>query len=188
MGAGPDWRGPAHGPDGIAGDRAWHCRSGAIPGSADGRRGDAGPGTGQPADNQLGRLSLSILEAMRAGLPVVASSVGGIGEAILEGKTGFLVPPRDVEQVRDRIGQLLTDSALRVRLGTSGRARYEQQFTLGQAVSKTLAVYREVVAATLAKWMVKSPNSTSGRLRPASAEDDPGAASEDRSNAPGSRD
>jgi glycosyltransferase involved in cell wall biosynthesis len=131
---------------------------------------------------------LSILEAMRAGMPVVASSVGGIDEAILEGKTGFLVPPGNVEQVRDRIGQLLTDSALRVRLGTSGRARYEQQFTLGHAVSKTLAVYREVVAAAVARWMVKSPNSTSASPRREPAGDSPATASGDRSSAPDSQD
>ena len=89
---------------------------------------------------------LSVLEAMRAGLPVVASSVGGTPESILEGETGFLVPRRGVELLQERLGRLLTDPELRVRLGTHGRAHYEQHFTLGHSVAKTLAVYEEVLA------------------------------------------
>ena len=88
---------------------------------------------------------LSILEAMRAGLPVVASAVGGISESVRDGETGFVVPRGEVDVLRDRIGRLLTDPALRVRLGASGRARYEQHFTLGHTVVKTLAVYRDVL-------------------------------------------
>ena len=88
---------------------------------------------------------LTILEAMRAGLPVVASSVGGIGEAIGEEETGYLVPRGDVEALRSRIERLLTDPALRVRLGARGRTRYEQHFTVAGFVTKTLAVYRDVL-------------------------------------------
>ena len=88
---------------------------------------------------------LSILESMRAGLPVVASAVGGIDEAVREAETGYLVPRGGVEQLRERIATLLSDVALRRRLGASGRARFEQHFTLEHAVSKTLAVYRDVV-------------------------------------------
>jgi glycosyltransferase involved in cell wall biosynthesis len=91
---------------------------------------------------------LSILEAMRAGLPVVASSVGGVGESVRDGETGYLVPRGDVELLRDRIGRLLASAELRARLGAHARLRYEQQFTLGHCVSGTLAVYRDVLAAT----------------------------------------
>lgn len=90
---------------------------------------------------------LSILEAMRAGLPVVASSVGGIGESVRDEVTGYLVPRGAVELLRGRLEQLLTDPGLRLRLGSNGRAFYEQHFTLGHTVSKTLAVYREVLSA-----------------------------------------
>jgi glycosyltransferase involved in cell wall biosynthesis len=89
---------------------------------------------------------LSILESMRAGLPVVASSVGGIGEAVRDGATGYVVPRGDVEMLRDRIARLLADPALRVRMGSSGRRRYEEHFTLDRAVTKTIAVYEEVLA------------------------------------------
>jgi glycosyltransferase involved in cell wall biosynthesis len=88
---------------------------------------------------------LSILEAMRAGLPVVASAVGGVAEAVVDGETGYLVPRGEVEPLRDRIGRLLGDSALRLSLGASGRIRYERHFTLSHSVRKTLEVYREVL-------------------------------------------
>jgi glycosyltransferase involved in cell wall biosynthesis len=89
---------------------------------------------------------LSILEAMRAGLPVVASSVGGIGESVRDEESGYLVPRGDVELLRDRIRRLLESPALRARLGGRGRTRYEQHFTLTHTVTKTLAVYRDVLA------------------------------------------
>jgi len=88
---------------------------------------------------------LSILESMRAGLPVVASAVGGIEEAVTAGETGYLVPRHGVQQLRARIQELLVDPALRSSLGTGGRRRYEQHFTLGDAVHKTLAVYQDVL-------------------------------------------
>jgi glycosyltransferase involved in cell wall biosynthesis len=100
-------------------------------------------------------LPLSILEAMRAGLPVIASDVGGISESVREGETGYLVPRGGVELLRERIARLLDDPALRVRLGANARSFYEQQFTLDRFVSKTLAVYREVLAggrSTGAAW------------------------------------
>ena len=116
---------------------------------------------------------LSILEAMRAGLPVVASAVGGIAEAIEDGQTGYLVPRGDVDQLRDRLTRLLTDPTRRIRLGTNGRRRYEEKFTLAHFVNRTLAVYRDVLEerngaeARLSPGRdpsmdgVRSPNSTS---------------------------
>lgn len=126
-------------------------------------------------------LPLSILEAMRAGLPVVASSVGGIAESVSDGETGYLVPRGNVDLLRDRIGRLLTDPALRLAFGGLGRTRYEQDFTLSHFVTETLAVYRDVLAT------FKSPNSTSESPRRESAADNPAAAFANRSSAPGSR-
>lgn len=90
---------------------------------------------------------LSILESMRAGLPVIASQVGGIDEAVQDGKTGYLVPRGEVIQLRERIAQLLADSELRHCLGSNGRNRFLQNFTLAEAVSRTVAVYRSVLKA-----------------------------------------
>ena len=88
----------------------------------------------------------SILEAMRAGLPVVASSVGGIEESVHDGETGFVVPRGDVDSLRQRIEQLLLEPELRRRLGANGRDLYERYFTLAHTVEGTLAVYREVLS------------------------------------------
>jgi glycosyltransferase involved in cell wall biosynthesis len=93
----------------------------------------------------------SILEAMRAGLPVVASAVGGIAESVRDSETGFTVPRGDVQALGARLKQLLADPALRTRLGRTGRQRYEQQFRLSHTVERTLAVYDEIVAAASAR-------------------------------------
>lgn len=90
-------------------------------------------------------LPLSLLEAMRAGLPVIASNVGGVPEAVADGETGFLIPKGDVETLRDRLVRLIQDPELRMRMGAAGRARYEAHFTLEQMLEKTLAVYGKVL-------------------------------------------
>lgn len=89
----------------------------------------------------------SILEAMRAGLPVVASDVGGISEAVIAGETGLLVPRADVGALREKLSTLLRDPQLRARLGAAGRTRFEAHFTFGRMLEKTLKVYKEVLAA-----------------------------------------
>jgi glycosyltransferase involved in cell wall biosynthesis len=100
---------------------------------------------------------LSILEAMRAGLPVVATEVAGIAESVQDGVTGYLVPRGDVEVLRDRIRRLLTDADLRTRLGANGRARFEQHFTLPRFVQNTLAVYQEVAGEQRARSSLALP-------------------------------
>lgn len=90
---------------------------------------------------------LSILESMRAGLPVVASAVGGVDEAVADGHTGYLIPRGDATVLRDRLARLLSDPALRARMGAEGRARYEEEYTLDRTVHRTLGVYRQVLAA-----------------------------------------
>jgi glycosyltransferase involved in cell wall biosynthesis len=92
-------------------------------------------------------LPLSILESMRAGLPVIASSVGGIPEAICDGETGYVVPPGNPQALRETLEPVLTSSALRGRLGAAGRTRYEEHFTLSRFVANTLTVYRQIVEA-----------------------------------------
>jgi glycosyltransferase involved in cell wall biosynthesis len=85
----------------------------------------------------------SILEAMRAGLPVVASSVGGIPEAVVEGRTGYLIPSGRVDVLESRLRELVVDSELRVRMGSAGRRRYLENFTLEMMLLRTLEVYRD---------------------------------------------
>lgn len=85
---------------------------------------------------------LSTLEAMRAGLPVVVSNVGGAPEAVLDGQTGFVVADNNVEGWRDRLAKLAVDPALRRRLGTQARALYEERFTFERMYAQTAAVYQ----------------------------------------------
>jgi len=89
----------------------------------------------------------TILEAMRARLPVVASDVGGAREAVLEGETGFLVPRGAVEIMRERLQRLICDPDLAFRLGQAGRKRFEENFTLEKMVEKTLKVYRQTLGS-----------------------------------------
>ncbi|WP_324718097.1 glycosyltransferase family 4 protein [Carboxydochorda subterranea] len=92
-------------------------------------------------------LPRTILEAMRAGLPVVASDVGGVHEAVMEGETGFLVPRGQVGALRERLLRLIRVPDLRIQMGRSGRARYEHYFTFERMYHETMAVYQEVLAA-----------------------------------------
>jgi glycosyltransferase involved in cell wall biosynthesis len=87
-------------------------------------------------------LPLSILEAMAAALPVVASAVGGVPEAVEDGETGLLVPPRDPVRLAAALERLLVDPELRRRLGSNGRDRVREQFGLEAFRQAHVAVYR----------------------------------------------
>jgi glycosyltransferase involved in cell wall biosynthesis len=73
---------------------------------------------------------VSVLEAMAAGLPVVATRVGGVPELVEDGQTGFLVPPGDPAALTRVLAELLEDRALRRRLGDAGRQRARREFDL----------------------------------------------------------
>lgn len=75
-------------------------------------------------------LPLLVLEAMAAALPVVATDTGAVTDAVAHGKTGYVVPPGDVDALAQAIGRLTSSSAERVRMGQAGRERYEERFTL----------------------------------------------------------
>jgi glycosyltransferase involved in cell wall biosynthesis len=91
-------------------------------------------------------LPISILEAMRAGLPVVATDVGGISESVREGETGLLTPHRDVDALRDALARLIADPALRLELGTAGRRLWRAQFTASTMAARTVEVYKRALA------------------------------------------
>jgi glycosyltransferase involved in cell wall biosynthesis len=81
-------------------------------------------------------------EAMAYGRPVVASSVGGLRDAVEDGVTGLLIPPGDAAALRAALERLLADRALRERLGKAARLRVERRFTWEAATRETLAAYR----------------------------------------------
>ena len=91
-------------------------------------------------------LPLSILEAMAAGLPVVASDVGGVPELVVDGETGLLVPPGDPHALAAAIDRLLDDPDLRRRLGAAGRLRVSEQFDLESTQRAHLDLYRTLLA------------------------------------------
>jgi len=74
-------------------------------------------------------LSLAALEAMRASLPVVSTGVGAMSEAVVDGVTGFIVPPDDPAALAGRVLELVRNAPLRSAMGQAGRRRYEQEFT-----------------------------------------------------------
>jgi glycosyltransferase involved in cell wall biosynthesis len=86
-------------------------------------------------------LGLSLLEAMASGTPVVASSVGGVPEIVQDGVTGFLVPPGDVEALRARVEQLLSDKPLARRMGMHAREHVLERFTWAHVAARCLEAY-----------------------------------------------
>ena len=86
----------------------------------------------------------SIVEAMRSGLPVIATDVGGCGESVREGETGFLIPENDDKILAERIQQMLDNRELFGRFGQMGRTVYEKEFTFNAMLDKTLRVYEEI--------------------------------------------
>jgi len=87
-------------------------------------------------------LAYVLIEAGRAGIPVVASKVGGIPEVVQNGVSGVLVKPGSHEQLISAIRELIRDPELRTRLATNLTTRVETEFSLNQMVAKTLALYR----------------------------------------------
>jgi glycosyltransferase involved in cell wall biosynthesis len=91
-------------------------------------------------------LPISVLEAMAAGLPVVASDVGGLREQVVDGETGLLVPAGDPERLADALRSLLDDAPRRAAMGAAGRARAEELFDLPRFRAAHLDLYRRGLA------------------------------------------
>lgn len=95
--------------------------------------------------SHLEGLGTSVLDAMALGKPVVATHAGGIPEAVQEGVTGLLVPPRDPAALAQAIRHLLEHPALRVQFGEAGRRRVEQGFTAERMARQTVQVYHQLM-------------------------------------------
>jgi glycosyltransferase involved in cell wall biosynthesis len=89
---------------------------------------------------------VSILEAMAAGLPVVATDVGGVAEAVVDGETGILVPPGDAAALAEALARLVADTELRRRLGEAGRDRALRLFDVPRYRAAHLDLYRRELA------------------------------------------
>jgi glycosyltransferase involved in cell wall biosynthesis len=89
----------------------------------------------------------AVLEYMAAGLPVVASAVGGNLEVIAEGATGLLVPPGDAEALGQALLRLLADDVLALRVARKGRELVEQRFSFERLTREVGALYEELLQA-----------------------------------------
>lgn len=85
------------------------------------------------------------IEAMAMKLPIVGTTVGGIPEAIDNGKTGILVPPGDVDSLSKAIKYLIENPEIRIKMGEAGRKRAEQMFSIENNVKRTEELYLNVL-------------------------------------------
>ncbi len=111
-------------------------------------------------------LPRSIIEAMRAGLPVVATSVAGVPELVEHGATGLLCGPRDVVDASAQLQVLIDSPERRAEMGRRARKRYEDQFQFNRMYARTLNVYEQLLADAVApNRRDKAPVRTQGASR-----------------------
>ncbi|HME99622.1 MAG TPA: glycosyltransferase, partial [Terriglobia bacterium] len=96
-------------------------------------------------------LSNVILEAMAAGIPVVATRVGGNPELVEDGRTGFLVPAENSEEIADAICRLLDQPEMAHGFGERARRRVADEFAIDRMLSKTEALYLRLLEQDLAR-------------------------------------
>lgn len=87
----------------------------------------------------------STIEAMRAGLPVIVSDVGGAAEAVKFGKNGYSVNRGDVQHLSSLLSKLINDKNLRVEMGKTSRIFYEQHLQFNSMFEKTFQLYKELI-------------------------------------------
>jgi glycosyltransferase involved in cell wall biosynthesis len=91
---------------------------------------------------------LAVLEAMAAGIAVVATRVGGVPELVVDGETGLIVEPEDAAALAEALDSLAAHPARRRELGRRGRARVLEEFTPERMAHRTVALYRDLCASS----------------------------------------
>jgi glycosyltransferase involved in cell wall biosynthesis len=91
-------------------------------------------------------ISVTLLEAMAAGLPIAATAVGGNAEVVVDEETGLLAPRRDIRALATALGRLCDDEALRRRLGAAGLARVRLHFTQARMHEQYAALYEAMLS------------------------------------------
>jgi len=94
-------------------------------------------------------LGVSLLQAASAGVPIVASAVGGIPEAVHHGVNGLLIPPEDSQVLGKAVATLLRDKRLARQLGAAGKELMRNEFSISAMVEGNLTVYRELLAEAI---------------------------------------
>jgi len=90
-------------------------------------------------------LGTAVIDAMALGIPPIAFAVGGLPEVIEDGKSGLLIPPGDVQAFMRGAAELITNDALRARLGAGARLR-AKEFSVERMIERTAEVYHRVIA------------------------------------------
>jgi glycosyltransferase involved in cell wall biosynthesis len=93
-------------------------------------------------------LGVAALEAMAAGKPVVATRVGGLAESIIDGETGFLVPPQNGVALADAIERIVADPSMARAMGRKGAARVLSHFTIEQMARQNETYYYALLEGT----------------------------------------
>ncbi|UCH58434.1 MAG: glycosyltransferase [Anaerolineales bacterium] len=91
-------------------------------------------------------LGVAALEAQATGLPVIATNVGGIPEAVLDGETGLLVPPRNISALASAISRLVKDNKLRIKMGNAGQAFVRKHYSWDDSVNNMSLLYQQVIS------------------------------------------
>ena len=86
----------------------------------------------------------TVLESMSCGIPVVATDVGGVTEA-LDNSCGYICKPKDFEEIGNRVVELLNDKALREKMGENARKKVIENFTIGKFIAEYEDVYERVI-------------------------------------------
>lgn len=84
------------------------------------------------------------IEAMAAGIPVIAAGHGGLLDIVIDNETGLLFPPREIAGLSEAIDRLASNEELRKQLGVAGKRRQREQFSVNSQVKQTVAVYKEM--------------------------------------------
>lgn len=117
------------------------------------------PSRVRPAACDVEGFGLVFLEANACGKPVIGGRTGGIPEAIVDGKTGFLVEPESVADIAEHLGTVLTDRELAAEMGRQGRTRVKAHFSWADAAAQVQELVTAMVSVT--------PRSRLGGSRPA---------------------
>lgn len=118
---------------------------------------------------------VTLMEASASSVPVVATRVGGIGELVEDGVSGYLVRPGDPDELADRLKRLIADADLRRRLGAAGRAKVEAEFTNRDESARLRTLFANAIAGRPSP--LRPPLEPAGRGRGSTGHDDAAARS-----------
>jgi glycosyltransferase involved in cell wall biosynthesis len=102
---------------------------------------------------------------MAAGKPIIATNVGGTPEAIIDGETGILVPSKDIESMTSALVNMVDNPEYQVQLGTAGRKRAVQNYSVENYVSRLDDLYRQLLGIKTASTQIENvPNPQDSKI------------------------